>query len=55
MEKLPLSVAIITYNEEENIERTLNSIKDIAAEIIIVDSFSKDKAPVGQKAVHAPQ
>ncbi len=43
MEKLPLSVAIITYNEEENIERTLKSIKDIAAEIIIVDSFSKDK------------
>lgn len=43
MEKLPLSVAIISYNEEKNIARTLQSIQDIATEIIIVDSFSKDK------------
>lgn len=43
MPKLPLSVSIISFNEEENIERTLASIADIASEIIIVDSFSKDR------------
>ena len=36
-----LSVAIITYNEEGNIERALSSV-DFADEIIIVDSFSTD-------------
>ncbi|RMA97263.1 glycosyltransferase family 2 protein [Hydrogenothermus marinus] len=41
--KLPLSVAIITYNEEENIARTLKAIEDIASEIIILDSYSDDK------------
>ncbi len=43
MPKLPLSVSIISFNEEENIERTLVAIADIASEIIIVDSFSKDR------------
>jgi glycosyltransferase involved in cell wall biosynthesis len=38
-----LSVAIITFNEEENIGRTLASVKDIADEIIIVDSHSTDR------------
>jgi glycosyltransferase involved in cell wall biosynthesis len=38
-----LSVAIITFNEEKNIERCLNSIATIADEIIIVDSNSTDK------------
>jgi glycosyltransferase involved in cell wall biosynthesis len=42
MQKLPLSVAIITNNEEDNIGRTLESIADIASEIIIVDSGSTD-------------
>ncbi len=42
-EKLPLSVAIITYNEEENLPRTLKAIKDIASEIVIIDSYSTDK------------
>ena len=41
--KLPLSVAIITYNEEDNLPRTLNSIKDIASEIVVIDSHSTDK------------
>jgi len=41
-EKLPLSVALISFNEEENIERTLKSVSDIAAEIIVVDSHSTD-------------
>jgi len=38
-----LSVVIITFNEEKNIGRCLDSIKDIADDIVVVDSFSKDK------------
>lgn len=38
----PISVVIITYNEEKNIARCLLSIKEIADEIVIVDSFSSD-------------
>lgn len=38
-----LSVVIITYNEEKNIARCLASVKDIADEIVVLDSFSKDK------------
>jgi len=38
-----LSVVIITFNEERNIKRCLDSINDIADEIIIVDSFSTDR------------
>lgn len=41
MEKL--SVVIITFNEERNIARAINSVKDLADEIIVVDSFSTDK------------
>jgi len=43
MESLPLSVVLISFNEEDNIGRTLESIKDIAFEIIVVDSHSTDK------------
>ncbi len=43
MEKLPLSVALITFNEEQNIERTLRAVQDIASEIIVVDSHSTDR------------
>lgn len=38
-----ISVVIITYNEEKNIQRCLDSIVEIADEILIVDSYSKDK------------
>lgn len=37
-----LSVVIITYNEEKNIRRCLESIRAVADEIVIVDSFSTD-------------
>jgi glycosyltransferase involved in cell wall biosynthesis len=37
-----LSVVIITFNEEENIGRCLDSVHNVADEIVIVDSFSKD-------------
>src|SRR5438270_7614636 len=38
-----LSVIIITYNEERNIERCIDSVKEVADEIIVVDSFSTDR------------
>jgi glycosyltransferase involved in cell wall biosynthesis len=37
-----ISVVIITYNEEKNIERCLQSVKNIADEILVVDSLSID-------------
>jgi glycosyltransferase involved in cell wall biosynthesis len=45
-----LSAIIITYNEERNIERCLSSLSGIADEIVVVDSYSKDKtAEICQK------
>jgi glycosyltransferase involved in cell wall biosynthesis len=41
MEKL--SVTIITHNEESNISKCLDAVKEIADEIIVVDSFSTDR------------
>jgi glycosyltransferase involved in cell wall biosynthesis len=38
-----LSVVIIAYNEEKNIERCLQSVKEVADEIVVLDSFSTDK------------
>ena len=38
-----ISATIITLNEEENIEKCLQSLKGFADEIIIVDSGSTDK------------
>ncbi len=43
MGNLPLSVTIISFNEESNIKRTLESVKEIASEIVVVDSHSTDK------------
>ena len=40
---IQLSVVIITFNEEKNIARCLDSVKDIADDIIVVDSFSTDR------------
>ena len=37
-----LSISIITFNEEKNIARCLDSVKDIANEIVVVDSNSTD-------------
>jgi ADP-heptose:LPS heptosyltransferase len=39
---IKISVVIITFNEEKNIGRCIRSVKEIADEILIVDSFSKD-------------
>lgn len=38
-----LSVVMAVYNEEDNIGRCLESIKDIADEIVVVDGNSTDK------------
>jgi len=40
---MKLSVVIITFNEERNIERCLLSVQLVADEIVVVDSYSKDK------------
>jgi glycosyltransferase involved in cell wall biosynthesis len=40
---IKLSVVIITYNEERNIGRCLDSVKQVADEIVVIDSFSKDQ------------
>ncbi|MCF6171388.1 MAG: glycosyltransferase family 2 protein [Bacteroidales bacterium] len=37
-----ISVAIITLNEARNIGRCLESVRDIADEVVVVDSFSTD-------------
>jgi glycosyltransferase involved in cell wall biosynthesis len=38
-----ISVVIMTLNEEQNIERCLNSVRGIADEILVIDSFSTDR------------
>ncbi|MEO0166094.1 MAG: glycosyltransferase family 2 protein [candidate division WOR-3 bacterium] len=43
MSKLPISVIILTYNEEKNIEECLKSVYGWVEEIFIVDSYSTDK------------
>jgi glycosyltransferase involved in cell wall biosynthesis len=39
----PITAAIITFNEEKNIQRCIESLLPIADEIVIIDSFSTDK------------
>jgi glycosyltransferase involved in cell wall biosynthesis len=41
-ERLPLSIAIISHNEEANLRRCLLSAADLAHEIVVVDSGSTD-------------
>ena len=40
---MKLSVGIITFNEENRIGKTLDSVREIADEIIVVDSGSNDR------------
>jgi len=40
---IKLSVVIITFNEEQNIGRCLDSVKEVADEIVVLDSFSTDR------------
>lgn len=43
--KIKLSIVLATHNEEQNLNRCLESIKDIADEIVIADESSTDKTP----------
>jgi len=38
-----LSVVIITFNEERNIARCIDAVRELADDIVVVDSFSTDK------------
>lgn len=40
---LPLSISIVSCNEEQNLERCLSSTRGLAAEIIVIDSGSEDR------------
>ncbi len=40
---IQLSVVIITFNEEKNVERCLRSVQGVADEIVVLDSFSSDR------------
>jgi glycosyltransferase involved in cell wall biosynthesis len=41
-----ITAIILTFNEEQHIERCINSLKPIVDEIVIVDSYSSDKTLV---------
>ncbi|MDF1573704.1 MAG: glycosyltransferase [Bacteroidales bacterium] len=41
--EVQLSAVIISHNEEKNIGRCLESLKDLADEIVVVDSYSSDR------------
>jgi glycosyltransferase involved in cell wall biosynthesis len=38
-----ISAVVITFNEERNISRCLQSLADVADDIVVVDSYSTDK------------
>ena len=40
---MKLSAAIITFNEEKNIGRCIDSLEGIADEVVVLDSFSGDQ------------
>ena len=42
LKPLPLSVAIITLNEEQRLKRCLDSIQELTTDVIVVDSGSRD-------------
>jgi glycosyltransferase involved in cell wall biosynthesis len=41
--QIQLSVVIITFNEEKNIARCLDSVAPVADDVVVVDSFSTDQ------------
>lgn len=40
-----VSAVVLSFNEERDIERCLASVKPVADEIVVVDSFSTDRTP----------
>jgi glycosyltransferase involved in cell wall biosynthesis len=57
MNPIRLSAVIITFNEEKNIGRCIDSLRPVIDEFIIVDSFSTDKtlAILKEKGIHPVQ
>lgn len=51
--KVRISAVIITYNEERNIKRCLESLEGVADEIIIVDSYSTDRTEEVSRSFNA--
>jgi glycosyltransferase involved in cell wall biosynthesis len=54
-----ISAVVITHNEERDISRCLQSLKDITDEILVVDSFSDDRTveiaqSAGAKVIQHP-
>lgn len=45
-----LSVVIITFNEQESLARCIDSVREVADEIVVVDSFSTDQTEAIAKA-----
>ena len=43
MDQIKITAVIITLNEEKNIQKCIDSVKDVVEEIVVVDSFSTDK------------
>ena len=43
MSGISITVTIIAYNEERNIRRCIESIEEVADEILVVDSLSVDR------------
>jgi len=43
MDKVPLSVIVLTHNEELNIRQCARSVAGWAGEVFVVDSFSTDR------------
>jgi glycosyltransferase involved in cell wall biosynthesis len=41
-----ISAVIITFNEEKNIARCIDSVRSVADEILVVDSYSKDSTKI---------
>lgn len=41
--RLPISIAVVTLNEEENLRRCLESARELATEIVVMDSGSTDR------------
>ena len=40
---IKISVVVITFNEEKNITRCIDSVQDVDDDIVVLDSFSTDK------------
>lgn len=40
-----ISAVIITFNEQEHIERCIKSLLDVVDQVLVVDSFSQDATP----------